>query len=494
MFCESFFKDVGATYSTSHHIGVTQGATGLIPNQTDINNSDFADGDYDYARTASSVQNVIQFAAPEYAYQPDDIKDILNTYKSSIKLEHVISYNTPGKFMKHTVTPSGVSVSSVYSSITTGYNDTDRIYLSSDQLYKDGTDDLAYRFRLDTYRINDSNNTVNVPNATHTYETYIKSDFDTVGQSGVSGGYGLIGVNRIPEGASKHLKYIESFDKLGTFLSFNYIKPSSVNTNAPVVSYTNAIQNIAYPDVPEWNKFANGENIRFADDVTGIGTYSYINWSAPMILDNQSTSWLKRMFKDVGTYNGSFDGKERIQQAACLYPIGTGGKCILFKLGDGGNLTFNGNRFYYQDYTNKETLNRFAPIHIANLVKPVTPYGGYTKYAIENSTYIPTGCYESIGDPTQWTARVSNVRAGDAYVGIFKYNAAHLWDDAQYKNVTRMATVYAVPIESDIDLTAQYGHTFSGSGNKAYYIQDKPASFDGYSQEKEAYMYNTAYG
>jgi hypothetical protein len=214
-------------------------------------------------------------------------------------------------------------------------------------LYKDGTDDLAYRFRLDTYRINDSNNAVNVPNATHTYETYIKSDFDTVGQSGWTDGYGLIGVNRIPEGASKHLKYIKSLDKLGTFLSFNYIKPSSVNTNAPVVSYTNAIQNIAYPDVPEWNKFANGENIRFADDVTGIGTYSYINWSAPMILDNQSTSWLKRMFKDVGTYDGSFDGKERIQQAACLYPIGTGGKCILFKLGDGGNLTFNGNRFYY---------------------------------------------------------------------------------------------------------------------------------------------------
>jgi hypothetical protein len=55
MFCESFFKDVGVTYSTSHPIGVTQGATGLIPNQTDINNSDFADEDYDYARTASSV-------------------------------------------------------------------------------------------------------------------------------------------------------------------------------------------------------------------------------------------------------------------------------------------------------------------------------------------------------------------------------------------------------------------------------------------------------
>jgi len=143
--------------------------------------------------------------------------------------------------MKHTVTQNGAFISSVYSSITTGYNDTDRIYLSSDQLYKDGTDDLAYRFRLDTYRINDSNNSVNVPNATHTYETYIKSDFDTVGQSGVTGGYGMIGVNRIPESAVKHLKYVENPTKLGTFLSFNYIKPSSINASAPVVSYTDAI-------------------------------------------------------------------------------------------------------------------------------------------------------------------------------------------------------------------------------------------------------------
>ena len=478
MFCESFNKNT-SSYDSTTPINVSQGSRGLTPSFTHSDSY----GEYQYIRTASSVQDVVQFAAPEYAYQPDDIKDILSTYKSSIKLEHVISYNTPGKFAKH--------VSTGVSNITTGYNNTDYVYASSDQAYKDGQDNLAYRFRLATYRINDTNNAVNVSNPTHTYETYLKTDFDTVGQAG--GESIFIGVNRIPEGSNKYLKYIRN-ERLGTFLAFNYIKPSGINANAPVVSYAEAIQNIAYPDVPEWNKFANGDNIRFADDVTAIGTYSYINWSAPLMLDAQADSSLTRMYKEVGTYELSIGGDEKMQQARYLYPVGTGGKCILFKLGEGGNLTFNNNRFYYQNYDNNETLNRFAPIHIANLVKPVTPYGGYTKYAIENSTYIPTGCYESIGDPTQWTARVSSVRAGDAYVGIFKYNAAHLWDDAQYKNVTRMATVYAVPIESDIDLTAQYGHTFSGSDNKAYYIQDKPASFDGYSQEKEAYMYNTAYG
>lgn len=33
-------------------------------------------------KLAASSRDVIQFASPEYVYQPDDIKDILNTYKS----------------------------------------------------------------------------------------------------------------------------------------------------------------------------------------------------------------------------------------------------------------------------------------------------------------------------------------------------------------------------------------------------------------------------
>lgn len=486
MFCESFFKDP-RTYDSDHKISVSEGSRGLIPYfvaKSSTNPGDeFDDGDYDYARTASSVQDVIQFASPEYAFQPDDIKDILDTYKSSIKVEHLISYNTPGKFVKHQI-GQGTGTFNVQD-VTTGYNNTDNIYVNSDQFYKPGGEDMAYRFKVASSSVSSG-----------TYKTYLKTDLDTVGQIGLDGSdCGWFGINRIESGAAKHLKYVDN-QKLGTFLSFNYIKPISINTNSPSVSYTDNVKNISYPSVPEWNKFANGDNIRFADDVTGIGTYSYINWSAPLMLDGQATSTLKRLYKEVGKMNlnviyEGLSGDDLFQQNRYLYPVGTGGKCVLFKLD--GNMTFGSSNFYYVDRTSSETLNTFTPIHIANVVKAVTPYGGYTKYAIENSTYISTGYFETVEDPTQWTAKTSNVRAGDAYVGIFKYNAAHLWDDAQYKNATRMATVYAVPIESDIDLTAQYGDTFIGDGSKEYNIQDKPASFDGYSQTKESYMYNTAY-
>lgn len=487
MFCECFYKNRGTNHS--HWIRAYQGDRGLVPyfsNDSTNAGDEFDDGDYDMARTASSVQDVIQFASPEYAFQADDIKDILNTYKSSIRLEPVISYNTAGDFIKHTF--DGDYANPTYSihenninTITSGYTAVDNIYVSASQNINNTIDKMPYRFRLAAYSKNGDE-----------YETYLRSDLDVVGQ--IYGGSNVFwGVNRIPEGARAHLKYIENYDKLGTFLAFNYVKPNSINNDDVTVVYSNGVSDISYPDVPEWNKFANGDNIRFADDVTAVGTYSYINWSAPLMLDAQSTNTLKRLYKDVGTIDIGVDAwfDEHMQQNRYLYPVGTGGKCVLFKLN--GNITFNQSNFYYLKYTSQDSLNKFAPIHVANVVKDVRPYGGYTKNAIDNSTYISTGCFESIDNSTQWVERSSNVKAGDAYVGIFKYNAAHLWDDAQYKNATRMATVYAVPIESDIDLTAQYGHTFSGEGDKSYNIQDKPASFDGYSQTKEAYMYNTAY-
>jgi hypothetical protein len=64
MFCESFFKDVGVTYTSGHPIRVYEGSKGLLPYFKTIvddrekwttTGSGFEDEDYDYARTASSV-------------------------------------------------------------------------------------------------------------------------------------------------------------------------------------------------------------------------------------------------------------------------------------------------------------------------------------------------------------------------------------------------------------------------------------------------------
>jgi hypothetical protein len=62
MFCESFFKTVGVTYTYEHPIHVYEGSKGLLPyfkvdgqETWTTTGSGFDNEDYDYARTASSV-------------------------------------------------------------------------------------------------------------------------------------------------------------------------------------------------------------------------------------------------------------------------------------------------------------------------------------------------------------------------------------------------------------------------------------------------------
>ena len=49
-----------------------------------------------FFRSAQSSRDTIQFASPEYAYQADDIKNVISTYKSQISIEHVAAFTTSG--------------------------------------------------------------------------------------------------------------------------------------------------------------------------------------------------------------------------------------------------------------------------------------------------------------------------------------------------------------------------------------------------------------
>ena len=277
------------------------------------------------------------------------------------------------------------------------------------------------------------------------------------------------------------------------YLAFNHIIPKSVCYYESCVPTYPQIKSMSYPTVPAWDKFADGENIRFNDDVTAVSSDSYINWTYPLCLDSNtgSDSNMAKCLKDTGSVQ-NIHGR-----AGFLYPIGTGGKCIVMKLN--GNVTFNGQNttdgYLYPSQAN----GTMAPIHIANIVKPCTPYGGYSPEAIQNSTYYGHG---NLITETDFVDNVTypltvDAKGGDSYISFFKYNAAHLWYDPTYIAATKQATVYEVPVETDMDIDADYGTKYSSSTNLGYYIQDEAASLPGnsggYSQDKPSYQYNTAY-
>lgn len=379
---------------------------------------------------AYSTDNVVCFASPEYVYQPDDIKDILDTYSNNINIEHVASYHIFSKYY------------SGYSSIETWQNSTN-----------------GYRLRLQT--ISAANN---------------NTEIDILEWRGRDG--------------SNLIKVEDVEDKPG-YIAFNHVVPAAINNQLDqdneqeVVTYPE-IKRTAFPEVPKYNSFSDGKNITFRNASTTLGSDEFINWSyAPYLQDPYGSD--SSMAKALSEYH------ENDEYGHFYYPIGTGGKCILFGFNEKIQFgtTSKSNEYLYKPVDNESytVYGHVAPIHIANLVKQVYPYGGYNAHAINNSSYNQYGdVYINTHEPIE-----AEITSGDSYASLFVYNASHTWDDPKYITATQNATVCIVPIESDIDLRASYGDLYDPNNNKGYYFQDEPVSFKGYSQTKPAYQYNTAY-
>jgi len=174
------------------------------------------------------------------------------------------------------------------------------------------------------------------------------------------------------------------------------------------------------------------------------------------------------MLKDI--LCGSDPSNREYEMDTYYKPIGTGGKCVLFKMN---------NPIYPYLYTplNKDYMGAALPIQVANLVKPVHPYGGFNERAIKDSVYYQYGAYWSADSPS-----VINFKYGDCSAVLFTYNCSHNWYDAQYPGATKMGTVYMVPLESDIDIRGTYGDTLLNITKRGWYVQDKASVFDDYSQ------------
>ena len=169
-----------------------------------------------------------------------------------------------------------------------------------------------------------------------------------------------------------------------------------------------------------------------------------------------------------GTDSGDSD-KEEYEKDTYWKPIGTGGQYILLKMKA---------PIYPYLYTPDEHdyWGNALPIHVANLVKPVHPYGGFNERAIKNSTYYQYGAYWDANDP-----KTIDFKYGDCSAVLFTYNCAHNWYDVYYPCATKMGTVYMVPLESDIDIRGTYGDTLKNIEKRGWYVQDKASIFDDYS-------------
>ena len=278
---------------------------------------------------------------------------------------------------------------------------------------------------------------------------------------------------------------------------FNHIYPQSISINQNK-NINLTVKDIAYTESPNYSDYADGDNVTIRDNVTSIGGKSFINWSAPFIVAETDTQFISdRNGRTINTHNKPIipNSNEDIDVAipsmmSVLYPIGAGGKSILFQVNENIDIDpkYADNTEWVDAATGEQQWTRLPYICTAQIKQSVIPYGGYNQASIKNSLYNSVNGYGIIG-----TDNSVEIAGGDTYIQMFTYNALHEWYDQKYTRFYKMATVYTVPIQTDIDIHGQYSDSLFGVTTNDYRVQDKASSFAGYTQTDDAYLYNTAY-
>ena len=267
------------------------------------------------------------------------------------------------------------------------------------------------------------------------------------------------------------------------------------------ITYSN-ISGIGFVTARDYNQFIQNDQVNAFDQVTSVENNSFINWSLGYLNKNATTGnlwdeiskfWNNTWGDEFFAHGyGYYEDRTYFPYSSNLpwYPIGGGDDLILLLS------TQDINRYNIND-----TVNPTSPrTYIANIKQNTIPYNGYNESAIKNSKYYSVGNYIKLPESNVDTVRTNLVlTGGDTFFGHFKYNALHWWYDSVYnKQINKMATVYDVAIESDVNLRATFGTLFRngvGYTDGEYKIQNKriEGDVDGYVQEHDSYRYNSGY-
>lgn len=480
-------------------------------------------------RYARPNRRILQFASPEYVYQPDDMRNIISTTDNNVHIEWAASYipnskictNIYDRYITSTDSDEHTLGSAMYlerDSVVAYWRDSAsyQFYTPVYFVMSGYTDHSAYPYALGVHVEKDINyknkilsqNPFDQLNADQisSYgenedkfyyfgpEVAIYNTGRDLSKRGLQGTLTAItAINGLVGLSDEHLHRNDlnietqnnNQDLSWTQHFFNYLFPVKQVNEKPFDSVN--IQNISYADSPEYNSFSNSKTLTIKNNVTSIGNKTFVNWTAPFAATELNSSRIEGLLKHSSNFNAQLpqvngpddsDGVHPEYQGA-FYPMGTGGKCMLIEL--------ENELPRYQ--SSEDILQHMPEICVANIKQNATPYGGYTETSINNSKYVSVGAYKVLGDGDNSI----DVFEGDAFIKIFTYYNSHDWFDPLYRRFFKNATVYAVPLEMDIDIQGQFSNDLYGVTTWETWVQDKASAFNGYTQEDDAYLYNTAY-
>ena len=431
---------------------------------------------------AISDDYFLLFASPEYVYQKDDIKNVIET--SSIKITHDAIARSPitnrGYDQADKDDINTYRISSVYDRYDHGVPYC--LYRIPETSGETGTEQ-CYQFLYNNYIRYLSNNEAPTyrdnQNMSDDYYAFIYSAW-------IAGHFAYKSWEKNDN--TNYPGYINPralhMPKVHTSVSEYTIYPLS-QPNEKVID-----GNIGYAKVPEYDKLFGGSDGKLivGKDDRSIGPQStYMNWILPISYNTDKNSdgifgsdhgYIRVPEEDdldndddeIWDYYSAFQA----HGGQYTYPIGSTGECMIIKQ------TFpNGFR------TLNPTIGIAADI-LSIKRTDVIPYGG--AQTTDLSTYTSYGNVILKNDISQ-----NVIYDGDCFPGMFVYNASHAWYAPLGGGVAQM-NVQIVPLYSYVDLAGTFGDLFPNmTQENRQWIQDVPCTINNYVQEKQAYKYNTMY-
>ena len=258
-----------------------------------------------------------------------------------------------------------------------------------------------------------------------------------------------------------------------------FVTEGSNVTLPNVTSRTCGISNIRDVKIPKYNEFANGNKQNYRNNTSVIGSKTFVPWSVPTIVswNNLEIYNHRQPYKEAGiSIFNNVEYGDTSDDHRVLYPVSAVGKSLLIQLSSNW---FNDSTVYDLTAT------------VCNLRRTgISPYGGTSDSAKQNSVYYSHGYY--VNNPS--SSETVLVYDGDCFVQTFRYNAAKTYYNPDIRYAPNMTTIYSFPIETDIDIDHELGWSskYQSAGYNMY-IQDEAAVLRGYTQEEPCYIANTAY-
>lgn len=270
------------------------------------------------------------------------------------------------------------------------------------------------------------------------------------------------------------------------------------------------VEDFAFANTYQWDDFAetkkSGETypLKYITQQTSIGEYSFVNWVSGGAYNVPVTG-------DWGTLRLDDAGYQKNMMGQTNVVMGPGGACMLLNLSDAPIHIITSVAAKYTNAPYVSPATTFGDYQVipesrlgtflCNITHTITPYAGFSYENRKQDTYYSCGEYFTIDQETQaitgghTLVRVNSVAGtmcGDCYIQPMEYISQHKYYFAPNKYTKNACIVYAIPVESSINMAYTSGAEFRRT--RSAETQETPADvYRKYTQTKSLYKYNPVY-